>query len=209
MPDAATVADVPPLVIASVPLPPKPTATHPRAFRGTKTQPPKPRQRSPIDLRPHLCVPQDTNRLLAYLAPHLEAARKSLQAGGLLLPDRLPCLIYEEGQAVDVYMSNCHQSGHQSLNALPALFRRTLLFWLRGMPWSIVGRVLALYWSLELESHSATAAGYKSFAGNYTRAGRGRLVRALATRTASPPYRTCRIDDRDRGCLARPVQGDG
>jgi hypothetical protein len=155
LPDVPATTDVPPLRIEAAPLPPKPTAAHPRAFHGTKTQPPKARQRLPIDLRPYLSVPRDTNRLLVHLAPHLEASRKSLQAAGLLLPDRLPRLVSEQGQAVDVYMSNCHESGHQSLHALPALFRRTLLFWLRGMPWSIVGSVLALYWSLDLESHTA------------------------------------------------------
>ena len=67
LPDSPTVADVPPLRIESTLPPPKATAAHPRAFHGTKTQPPKPRQRASIDLRPHICVPGDTNRLLVHL----------------------------------------------------------------------------------------------------------------------------------------------
>ncbi|MFN7921385.1 MAG: hypothetical protein U0Q16_14885 [Bryobacteraceae bacterium] len=39
---------------AREPAPPRATAAHPRAYRGTKTQPPKPKQTATIDLRPHL-----------------------------------------------------------------------------------------------------------------------------------------------------------
>jgi hypothetical protein len=42
LPDATAVADVPPLKIEPAPLSREPGAAHPRAFRGTKAQPPKP-----------------------------------------------------------------------------------------------------------------------------------------------------------------------
>ncbi len=140
LPGASTAAEAPPLKIEAPATPAKPTAAHPRAFRGTKAQPPKPRHSSPIDLRPHLCVPGDTNRLVVQLAPYLDAARQLLQAAGLLLPGHLPCLVDKQGRAVDVYLSYCHQAGHHSLYTLPGMFRRNLLFWLRGgpgMPWDV------------------------------------------------------------------------
>jgi hypothetical protein len=155
LPDAPPTTDAPPLKIEIPPAPARPTAAHPRAYCGTKTQPPKPRRSAPIDLRPHLCVPRDTNQILRLLAPHLDEARSKLQAADILVPDRLRSLIDGDGRAVDVYLSYCHQAGHFSLHALPSGFRRSMLFWLRGRPWDAVGRALALYYSLDMESDSA------------------------------------------------------
>jgi hypothetical protein len=44
---------------ASIPKPIAPTAAHPRAYRGTKYQPPRIKTPVPVDLRTQLCIPQN------------------------------------------------------------------------------------------------------------------------------------------------------
>ena len=46
---------------------PRATAAHPRAFRGTKMQPPSQQQPPAVDLRPHLCNLRDLRAILEYL----------------------------------------------------------------------------------------------------------------------------------------------
>ena len=46
---------------------PRATAAHPRAFRGTKTQPPSQQQPPAVDLRPHLCNLRDLRAILEYV----------------------------------------------------------------------------------------------------------------------------------------------
>ncbi len=50
-----------------LPKPPRATAAHPRAFRGTKAQPPLPPQTPVVDLRPHLCNLRDVRAILEYI----------------------------------------------------------------------------------------------------------------------------------------------
>jgi len=47
--------------------PPRATAAHPRAFRGTRYKPPRPRQPESIDLRPHLLTRRHADRVLEQL----------------------------------------------------------------------------------------------------------------------------------------------
>jgi hypothetical protein len=50
---------------------PRATAAHPRAFRGTKSRPPKPRQPDPVDVRPYLLTRRHTDQVLQQLGhPH-------------------------------------------------------------------------------------------------------------------------------------------
>lgn len=58
------------------------TAAHPRAFRGTTYQPPKPRQPMPQDWRPYLNDAQTVRRLLTALDGHLPLALAELTALG-------------------------------------------------------------------------------------------------------------------------------
>jgi hypothetical protein len=50
-----------------VPKLPRASAAHPRAFRGTKFQPPAPPQVPAVDLRPHLCNLRDVRAILEYV----------------------------------------------------------------------------------------------------------------------------------------------
>lgn len=60
-----------PLQIEAPPRPHVPTAANPRAYKGTKDRPPKPRRPGPQDLRPHLCSFAAQDRLLAAVAREL------------------------------------------------------------------------------------------------------------------------------------------
>jgi hypothetical protein len=177
------VSDVPPLKIAPPPPPVRPTAAHPRAYRGTKYRPPKGKRMAPIDLRPHLCVPGDTNRLLRHLAPFLPEAKPLLERDDLS-PDQFSPLIERNGKATDPYLQYCHSAGDRSVYDLPARFRSHLLFWLRGQPWSAVADALALYWGLGLETEAA-------------------LLRCFARFLAELPLRPCL--DWGRILLQQPV----
>lgn len=65
--------DLPALAAAAYqPPPPRATAAHPRAFRGTKARPPRPRQPKAIDLRPYLLTRKHIDQVLGLLgAPQL------------------------------------------------------------------------------------------------------------------------------------------
>jgi hypothetical protein len=142
-------ADVPPLKIEAPPPAFQATAAHPRAYQGTKYRPPKVKRMAPVDLRPHLCVARDVNRLLGRLAPFLPEARPLLERADLG-PERFSHLIDAEGKVVDPYLQYCHSAPDRSVYDLPATFRTHLLFWLRGRPWSAVADALSLYWGLDL-----------------------------------------------------------
>src|SRR5262249_28608070 len=145
---------IPPLKISTEPPAHEPTAAHPRAYLGTKTRPPKPRQMAVVDLRPHLCVASDVNRLLLQLAPFLPEAKPLLERSDLAAKE-LSSLIDANGKPIDPYMQHCHRAGDRSVHELPLNFRTHLLFWLRGHPWSVVAEALALYWGLGLATDAA------------------------------------------------------
>ncbi len=125
----------------------RPSAAHPRAYRGTKVQLPKLKQTAVVDLRPHLCSARDVNRLLAHLAPFLPDATRRLAQGGNST-DNLWSLIGDNGLTLDPYLQECHATGDRSVHDLPVFFRTHLLFWLRGSPWTTVSEALSLYWGL-------------------------------------------------------------
>ncbi|HEY3243244.1 MAG TPA: hypothetical protein VGM03_07825, partial [Phycisphaerae bacterium] len=88
-PDIDT-TNIPPLRLPQPPRAHRPTAAHPRAYRGTRDRPPKPPQPQAVDLRPHLCAMRDERRVLAKLAAHFDAAMKRGARAGLEL-DRFGC----------------------------------------------------------------------------------------------------------------------
>jgi len=125
----------------------RPTAAHPRAYKGTKDRPPKPRMPARVDLRPHLANPRDVNALVRRLAPFGGEASSLLKRRDVLGRDLPPLAGIR-----DLFMACVHPEAEGSLHALPDSFRRGFLFWLRGMPWKHVRGWLALYWNLQLES---------------------------------------------------------
>lgn len=81
-------ATIPPLHRASPLRVPKPTAANPRAFKGTKLKPPKPKKAEAQDLTLQLCSARTQERLLIELWPHREQAaermgRKGFNRGAL------------------------------------------------------------------------------------------------------------------------------
>lgn len=100
----------------------RPTAAHPRAYRGTHTQPPQSGSRLRLDLRPWLDDPVSQARL---------RKRLGLESAGSL------------------YMA-AHHGVCASMRALelPGPFVRDLLGPLCGLPWSDVAELLSLYWQL-------------------------------------------------------------
>ncbi len=63
-------------------IPPKPTATHPRAYSGTKWKPPKNARAGKLDLHPHLCDERHITALLEDLRPYAEIAGILLDKAG-------------------------------------------------------------------------------------------------------------------------------
>jgi hypothetical protein len=55
-----------------------PTAAHPRAYKGTKSKPPKPKSPATRDLRSYLNDPASTTRILQELEPFWDEACRSL-----------------------------------------------------------------------------------------------------------------------------------
>jgi hypothetical protein len=140
---AVDTAAVPPLVIAEPVAPPRPTAAHPRAYRGTKYKPPKPPQTPPVDLRSHLCVPADEERILARLGPYLDEAAAQIEKEQP--PESSNC----DGPQAP---GRCWTAEYRKqIAALPSCFRRHLLWSLRDRDWKDVSTVLSTYWALGLE----------------------------------------------------------
>ncbi|HEU0029872.1 MAG TPA: hypothetical protein VFQ53_04510 [Kofleriaceae bacterium] len=54
-----------PAIVHEMPAPPRATAAHPRAFRGTKHRPPRPRQPDAVDVRPYLLARRHIDHVLA------------------------------------------------------------------------------------------------------------------------------------------------
>jgi len=73
---------LPPLDVTLPSQRPQSTAAHPRAFQGTKYQPPKQKQLTVSDLRPYLCSTRELQRLLTRLHPYLSTALARLEAVG-------------------------------------------------------------------------------------------------------------------------------
>ncbi len=143
----ADTSDVPAFTASEPPPRPKPTAAHPRAYRGTKYKPPKPPRPNPTDLRPHLCVPADEDRILARLSPHFEDAISLVErddAYGKTLRSRGQACLRAYGQC---WPPECRTQ----IAAVPASFRRDLLWNLRDRDWEHVSAALAAYWALDLD----------------------------------------------------------
>jgi hypothetical protein len=84
VPDLSIATSPPPLPPdwGARPLRAKATGAHPRAFRGTKYQPPKGSGITSIDIRPHLCDPRSMRALLSPMQGFLPKVRARLEKKG-------------------------------------------------------------------------------------------------------------------------------
>jgi hypothetical protein len=158
LPDLRARCDAPPLEPIDLQRrpAPRPTAAHPRAYRGTKTKPPKPSSPDePLDARPHLCVKRNLDALLRHLAPLVPDALERLEKAGRPRPALLRL-----GDAVlggtDPYLAYHHgQKGELGLWSWPPAFVSGILPALRGEGMPRVLEALALLRALDLERDQA------------------------------------------------------
>lgn len=122
VPNQDTPSDLP-LLRSNVqePSEPRATAAHPRAYRGTKYRPPKPRQPDKVDVRPYLLTRRHTDQVLEQLG---------------------------QPRGLDPYGSWNH--GGEAGTSLDAAFVMTLLPLLRGCSWGDVGAFAGLSRTLDL-----------------------------------------------------------
>lgn len=140
--------------------PHKPTAVHPRAYKGTKHQPPRPAPPDVLDLRPYLCDAHNTALILTRLRPFAQAAVKSLRGMGYM-PDICARVSNSLEAGTDVYASAYHDAWmDHNLTHLPAGFRIFLLPLLRGQDGAQVRACIGLYWKLGLDSNIAMLAAF-------------------------------------------------
>ncbi len=144
---AADVTDVPTLVVFEPAASPRPTAAHPRAYQGTKYKPPKVPRPGPVDLRPHLCRAGDEGRILERLSSHFDEAVARVERDhsyGEVLRSRGRESLRPYAQC---WPSECRKE----IAALPAVFRRNLLWSLRACEWEQISGALSAYWALGLD----------------------------------------------------------
>jgi len=127
---------------------PRPTAAHPRAFRGTKHKPPKASELVRGDLRPLLCAAAGTRSLLAALWSSRASSFNRLGQLGLDKHD-LARLSHYASPPPDPYLV-FHHRDVPSRPVLPPEFVERLLPSMRGAPWELVRRAAALHERLDL-----------------------------------------------------------
>jgi hypothetical protein len=141
MPLNETATALPPLPLD--PEPPRATAAHPRAFRGTRAQPPKAARAARLSLRPYVCDRRGLRLLRERLSMHLPSVVVRLAAGGLDRErlDRLDA-------TVDPYFAYHH--GGAPPPRLPARLT-TLLAAYRGKSWASLAPLLESYFGLGID----------------------------------------------------------
>lgn len=125
----------------------RPTAAHPRAYRGTKYKPPKASKPEPANLQLSLCSTVEENRLLARLAPYFEGGIK------LLNTNLFSCGVASERlrMAAQYHENFLSLECRKRVASLPSAFLRSLYWNLRTCDWDAVVAVLSAYWALGLE----------------------------------------------------------
>jgi hypothetical protein len=147
VPDLST-ASTPPSLPANwgaVPSTPKATSAHPRAFRGTKHQPPKGPRLAPLDIRPHLCHPGSMHALLSPMRKHLPDVQARLEQHGYSRA------IVEAIQGEFPRVANVRQPVSRAYWTMPARFVQCIWPLVRRRPARDVSACLSLYVALELE----------------------------------------------------------
>lgn len=124
------------------------TAAHPRAYRGTKSRPPKLRQPEPFDLRLYIDTAHNQNRLLSDSGPHIGKALELLCRDGY---DRERLAFVESGLGrVEPYSAYHHGIAEGLVPEMPALFSSHLLPLLKGLGIEAVKAYLSLFYVLTL-----------------------------------------------------------
>jgi hypothetical protein len=129
----------------------KPTATHPRAYKGTKYKPPKSKEFPKVDLRLYLCDIKHQNQLLLRLSQHWDEALEKLNKMGY--DTRALSSIPTKNLILDPYYT-LHHNLHVAVDypSLPIPFHRYLLPSLKGLNWVDITDYLSVYWGLRLDS---------------------------------------------------------
>lgn len=115
----------PPAEWSARPVERRPTAANPRAFKGTKYQPPKAASVPAFDLRPYLCTPAFFTRAIEPLLRHLPVVRAQLLRRGYsseaidraLRPWPLPRPRFGEKSAVNALVSHLEVLAPESMPA--------------------------------------------------------------------------------------------
>jgi hypothetical protein len=148
VPSARTEA-VPVSPLGPVAAPFRPTAAHPRAFQGTKCQPPKATSALRGDLRPLLCSTARVRSLLQLLWHSKSEALRRLKKLGFQ-PAGLARLARHDSPPPEPYVV-FHHDDAPALPRLAPTFVERILPSLSGASWSLVRQVVAAYHRLELE----------------------------------------------------------
>jgi hypothetical protein len=148
VPDLSLATTPPPLPInwGAVPATPKATSAHPRAFKGTKRQPPKGPRSAPLDIRPHLCHPGSMHALLSPMRTHLPEVQARLEQHGYSRA------IVEAIESEFPRVANVRQPVSRAYWTMAARFVQCIWPLVRWRPARDVSAYLSLYVALELES---------------------------------------------------------
>ncbi|HEC84035.1 MAG TPA: hypothetical protein ENI48_02180, partial [Thioploca sp.] len=138
-------------ILRAEPAPPKPTAVHPRAFRGTKYKPPKLKRPAPVNLQIALCNMQNQAIVLQALWQHREKAIKPLCDLGYdsLLIESLLALSAPPTEP-NLFLRYPDVPNHAKSQLFPRTFREEILPLLREISWHRVEATLDLFWHFEL-----------------------------------------------------------
>lgn len=124
------------------------TAAHPRAYKGTKTRPPKLRQPELIDLRLYIDIAHNQNKLLSDFRPHLGKALDLLCRDGYDR-ERLDFILSAPGR-VEPYLAYHHGITDGVVPEMPALFSSHLLPLLKALSIEVIKTYLSLFHGLAL-----------------------------------------------------------
>ena len=125
----------------------RPTAAHPRAFKGTKYQPPKSREADTVNLCPYLCDEQSVSLLRTRLRAFWPDAIARLSIAGYRIP-------------TDCSLHFAALTAIGSTADLPLPFQAALLSQLRGQEKAVVNQCLVLYWKLEMDANPDLLAAF-------------------------------------------------
>lgn len=124
------------------------TAAHPRAYKGTKTRPPKLRQPEPVDLRPYMDTAHNQNRLIGDSSTHLQKVLELLCQDGYDR-ERLN-FILSAPVRVEPYLAYHHGITDGAAPEMPALFSSHLLPLLKAISIEVIKTYLSLFHGLAL-----------------------------------------------------------
>jgi len=134
---------------------PKPTAAHPRAFRGTKYKPPKSKRPASYNLQTALGTLKNQVIVLQKLWAYRDKAIKPLSYLGYESA-RVESLLALSTPPIDPSLFLRHPDTPIEVKPqqFPNTFREDILPVLRGFHWNYVEMALKLFWHLELHEQS-------------------------------------------------------